>query len=441
MNKSLTILIITIAFITEITGQGMWHDYGLDIRSYEFGKEVRVDSLKKIILNGGINSPLGQYSKAVKYLYYKHRDTESQFLLDNLNTKIDTTLPYFERYSQWDKYYTDAYILGLLGDRSAISKMDTVAQSTSHVKKEAITKLAEAGFFNYYDFVKDYYLNTTNQKKFINGIYVFSLYGRDSRYTNEVRSILEQKARAQTNWRDIDAYASYIGNFDYQLYVKILNDHFENSQGKERYDCFFHLGRIDGDGQPERTIFALQNEINDSIRAEYIPYFSSIKNYHLETNRYLEPKFINSLSKLSFDTTSSTYKKKKYFLNVFEPPVPDSTFPNLEMLDTLTSYTNQCYGYEWLKDEAYKNELLNKITNAKDNLTAGDSIGCRTEVEAFQNSINQVYQDSAGSYQKYVSEEGYKFLYYYAGYILDRLPEETFPPNDRDVKVKAQNEK
>ncbi|GEM_PF-3421659 len=116
---------------------------------------------------------------------------------------------------------------------------------------------------------------------------------------------------------------------------------------------------------------------------------------------------------------------------------PDTKTPPLTMLDTLTSYTNQCYGYEWLKDETYKNELLNKLTNAKDNLTAGDSLGCRREVEAFQNSVNQVYQDSAGSYPKYVSEEGYKFLYYYAGYILDRLPEETFPPNDIDAKVKA----
>ncbi len=120
---------------------------------------------------------------------------------------------------------------------------------------------------------------------------------------------------------------------------------------------------------------------------------------------------------------------------------PDSTITSSTMLDTLTSYTNQCYGYEWLKDETYKTELLNKLTNAKSKLTAGDSIGCRTEVAAFQNSVNQVYQDSAGSYTKYVSEEGYKFLYYYAGYILDRLPEETFPPNDIDARVKVKKEK
>jgi len=102
---------------------------------------------------------------------------------------------------------------------------------------------------------------------------------------------------------------------------------------------------------------------------------------------------------------------------------PPKTVSTLTMLDTLTSYTKQCYGYEWLKDEAYKAELLNKITNAKTKLNTGDSLGCRTEVASFQSSVNQVHQDSVGSYPKYVSNEGYKFLYYYAKYILERLPE------------------
>ena len=110
-------------------------------------------------------------------------------------------------------------------------------------------------------------------------------------------------------------------------------------------------------------------------------------------------------------------------LDVFKPVELDTNAPTLTMLDTLTSYTNQCYGYEWLKDEAYKNELLNKITAAKNYLNVNDSVNSAIEIQTFQNSIAQVYSDSASSYPKYVSNEGYKFLYYYAQYILERLPE------------------
>ena len=105
----------------------------------------------------------------------------------------------------------------------------------------------------------------------------------------------------------------------------------------------------------------------------------------------------------------------------FLPIIPDSTISTSTMLDTLTSYTNQCYNYEWLKDEIYKNELLTKLTNAENYLNAGDSLNCKTEITAFQNSVDLVYQNPKQNYPKYVSDEGYKFLYYYAGYIIERL--------------------
>ena len=110
-------------------------------------------------------------------------------------------------------------------------------------------------------------------------------------------------------------------------------------------------------------------------------------------------------------------------LAIFEPPLPDTTAPTSTMLDTLTSYTNQCHGYDWLKDEAYKNELLNKIETAKNYLSSADSVNCAIEMQKFQNNVAEVYADSAGSYPKYISEEGYKFLYYYSSYIIERLPE------------------
>lgn len=100
---------------------------------------------------------------------------------------------------------------------------------------------------------------------------------------------------------------------------------------------------------------------------------------------------------------------------------PERYVTTLTILDTLTSYTNKSYGFGWLADKVYKNVLLTKLTNAKTKLSSGDSLGCKTEVATFHTSVNQVYQDSTGSYPKYVSDAGYKFMYHYAQFILDRL--------------------
>jgi hypothetical protein len=137
--------------------------------------------------------------------------------------------------------------------------------------------------------------------------------------------------------------------------------------------------------------------------------FSTLTNY----------AFVKHYQKMETDSTISYALWSDLYM--YKPARPESTISTLIMIDTLASYVTQCYNYEWLKDETYKNELLKKLTEAKNKLTAGDTTVCGTEVSAFQNSVNQVYQDSTGSYPKYISNEGYKFLYYYPDYILDRL--------------------
>lgn len=125
---------------------------------------------------------------------------------------------------------------------------------------------------------------------------------------------------------------------------------------------------------------------------------------------------------ISNETDPTVESLLKYKINSYRPNSYDSTLTTSTMIDTLTSYKTQCFDYEWLQDENYKNELLTKLSNAKNYLNSADSSKCKAEVVSFQNSVNQVYQDSAGSYPKYVSDEGYKFLFHFAQYIVDRQP-------------------
>ncbi len=143
-------------------------------------------------------------------------------------------------------------------------------------------------------------------------------------------------------------------------------------------------------------------------------------------------EFLQNYQKNEVDTTITFLIKSDLY--VYKPLHPAKETQIITMLDTLISYTNQCYGYDWLRDEAYKNELLDKIETAKNYISSADSVNCAIEMKKFQNSVAKVYADSAGSYPRYVNNDGYKFLYYYAGYILDRLPE---PAEGLPVKMQG----
>jgi len=97
----------------------------------------------------------------------------------------------------------------------------------------------------------------------------------------------------------------------------------------------------------------------------------------------------------------------------------DSTL--VVILDSLISVTNQVHIINWLGDLNFSNELKNILTTAKINLQTGDSLACRVQVKAFQDLVNNVYKDSLNTDPRFVTIEGWKFLYWNAQYILDRL--------------------
>jgi len=420
--KQRIFIILFLGVFINIFSQNMWEYKYLDVYS-PTSTRYTVDSAKQIILSNEIC--IRNYSDAVEYLYYWHRDTEKQFLLENLNTQINPSLRGVGNRCQWRHFYTDTYYRGLLGDTTAIERMDSIANyGLKNVKNIAVHKLAEIGRFDYFDYVKQLYLSSRER---YDGL--LTMYGEDIRFKNEVLSLLEEQAR-EYDLNDefqranmLGLITTYILKLDRQKAIEILDEYFRNTSGILRWSTFIDLGVIDKNGQPKRTKYWLLNTDEEEYITYYLPSIRATLEFKAYSSNYMSPSFIKFMQDFNPAKGSSRYKRKMHYLHYFKPAKPDSVLELQTMLDTLTSYTNQCYGYEWLKDEAYKTELLNKITNAKTKLNTGDSLGCRTEVASFQNSVNQVYQDSVGSYPKYVSEEGYKFLYYYAQYILDKLPE------------------
>jgi len=120
----------------------------------------------------------------------------------------------------------------------------------------------------------------------------------------------------------------------------------------------------------------------------------------------------------------------------YEPPRPDSIVTVTSMIDSLSSLVNQVAKLNWLSNANFAKEINNKLDNAKKHLLKKDSVNCYKEVKEFQKKVNEVYEETIEKEKKhekrekkFVTVEGWKFLYYNAQYIMDRLPHKK---NDND---------
>ncbi|HXG38859.1 MAG TPA: hypothetical protein VNL36_08840 [Bacteroidota bacterium] len=118
-----------------------------------------------------------------------------------------------------------------------------------------------------------------------------------------------------------------------------------------------------------------------------------------------------------------------YSLKDFVPPRPSASTPVSVLLDSLISYKHQVFALGWLGDKNFVNELDNHLDNAKRHLERRDSLNTAMQVSLFQEKVNREYEHTKEKQGKglprdprFVTIEGWKFLYHHAQYILDRLP-------------------
>ncbi|MGQ9644896.1 MAG: hypothetical protein ACUVT3_13650, partial [Ignavibacterium sp.] len=160
---------------------------------------------------------------------------------------------------------------------------------------------------------------------------------------------------------------------------------------------------------------SLLTEPNEELRLFYVKVlllgFATPSDYEFIKNYYQIE---------SNDTIKSLIQ---YEINSFIPALIDTAYTTLDMLYNLMNYIDSVYSYTWLGDLTFSNELKNILTTAKTQLQNGDSLACRIQVKTFQDLVDNVYKDSLNTDVRFVTIEGWKFLYWNAQYILDRLPE------------------
>jgi len=365
----------------------------------------------KIIVNDSSTFSY-KYNAALHYLAYKFKENTRSFLLDSLNTQIYSDGD--SLFTDWLKYYSDKWIHGYLGKQNAIYGMDSVAKfsTVKLYRLFAIEKLAAAGHYDYYDYLISSYDDVEGNNERI--ISTIGLYVKDLIHKNQAKSFLEDIIRNSTDAGLVYSASLSLAQFEHDFVVTIIDEKFKNSTHKKRRDNYLDLFIFDPMGQPERSMYVIPLEYDEVIRSYYFPNFTQIgKGY--TTKRFLEPKFINFISNWKDSENSVIITKNiEWTLQHFRPLEPDTTLTFETMLDTLISYTNQCYEYAWITDEGIYNSLSNKLENAKNDLAKGNEKTAKNKIEAFQNEV--VAQN-----EKHIKEEGYKFLYYYSGYLIERL--------------------
>ena len=84
------------------------------------------------------------------------------------------------------------------------------------------------------------------------------------------------------------------------------------------------------------------------------------------------------------------------------------------MINNLQERTEESYSNGWIKNKGIYNSLSKKVENAKKANEKGKNKTVQNKLESYQHELE-------AQRGKHVTEEGYDYMYYYAGEIIERF--------------------
>jgi len=209
------------------------------------------------------------------------------------------------------------------------------------------------------------------------------------------------------------AFSSYEKAFGADEIMKIHERIIKNIKSNIlSYFVFYYVLKYDA---PDMlSLLKERLAVDTSVTCRYIISRAIILKYHNPVN-------IDFLKQ----TTNNDPLLKKEFESWFqeqEPIVINKDINAIQLTDSLIIYHTQCKSLNWLGDAIFSSQLQTLLNEARTKLNSGDSLGAAISVKQYQAIINTAYADSLNNNTKFVTADGYKFLYYYPQYILERLP-------------------
>jgi hypothetical protein len=166
-----------------------------------------------------------------------------------------------------------------------------------------------------------------------------------------------------------------------------------------------------------------QNDIDYKSRGTSVGILMNVDSYQLFKKKFAEPQDYNAVAEQYKREQNDTAKNDMlYYLDWFKPLNIVDSLALPKVLDSVATIMNQCIGYGWIGNQSFLIELDSNLTVARGYIVAVDSNNCVHEIKIFQQKVDEEYRDSLDGDNKFITIEGWKFLYYNAQYILDRLP-------------------
>lgn len=126
-------------------------------------------------------------------------------------------------------------------------------------------------------------------------------------------------------------------------------------------------------------------------------------------------KFVLDYLPTEIDTNTAYSISSDLYYN--EIPKPDSTVTALVMTDTLISYNNQLYNYQWITSDSLHSNYSTRLQTIRDYIANSNYTSAQTEIDAMKASVEENYNSPS----PLLTTEGWKFLHYYLEYIGERI--------------------
>ncbi|MFZ2863827.1 MAG: hypothetical protein WA440_03670 [Ignavibacteriaceae bacterium] len=428
-NKLLIVLFILIQY--NLLSQSLWDKLSIPLEYNQImGNDTTLLDLETIVYNKEENIINLKYLYAVRELVDKYETEKREFLLQNLLTVLDTTKIITSDSLIYELWYlafeNDMIARGYLGDLQAVDGMKYLRnhpRDTEQVNLTAIYYLTRVGIYEDFQTILDL-INTSNSDNGYSPCYL-RYFIENPDVVDDIKNILIPivKYNSKTEYDFlVSCCLEVLSQIDSVALNEALEWGFNNNEGKVRLWFFDQVGKLNKEDQPRLSRMALLSETNVELLSYYLPAVHDITSKNVSA-KYSSPNWVYFLNELSNTMHHDLLKKRiSYFRTNFIPINEISLFDSSQQIGYVYNLIDTVSNYTWLGDLNFSNELKNILTTAKIDLQNGDSLACRVQVKAFQDLVDSVYKDSLNSDPRFVTIEGWKFLYWNAQYILDRLP-------------------
>ena len=407
------------AVSTAGVSQPLWRLEPSDFDYASVGKDISRERLHSLVERDDID----RYYGPATLLAYYYGNKEKDFILDRLRFTIAPNAPI----DQWWLYFQYNYIAGYLGEQSAIQGMEEISSMmpvTDERRFRAIQLLAQNGHFDHFDALHDALGQSEYMPIVINCL---GLYGQQNQFHDDAVALLVDLIRGSSEDAYVSSAAETLSKFELSLAKQELNERFLASRGQFRHLLFIDLDILDPDGQADRSMIAIPDESDETLRDMYVPRFGTIAGNGTangwETGGYVTPRYVRFCKdRLAIDPSPMVRGVIETFLSEFTALRPAETVPVPAMIDSMLMsqlYDGQTYG--WIGDKEFVHYLDSVyVSDASRLYLTWQRKACAKLIRGLEHDIDLAYKRPTE--ERFVTIEAYKFLHYQAQYILDRLP-------------------